>query len=206
MLGVRLITTLIDGIVKTLPRIGSSLVSGLHSALNRARSIKWVSIGINIISGIISGVRRAGGRLITSILSVARNAYNAVKNFFGIESPSKLMRDKIGQMIPAGTALGIKDNEKLVTQAINEMDDKIVEPFDEGTGFVAYDDEPELETETVMDVLKSGSGNVMGANTQPQRDMTVILQLDKMQLAKTIYKLNNEETQRVGATLIGGLV
>ena len=36
------------------------------------------------------------------------------------------------------------------------------------------------------------------------RDLTVILELDKMQLGRAVYRLNEEETQRVGLKLAGG--
>jgi hypothetical protein len=32
----------------------------------------------------------------------------------------------------------------------------------------------------------------------------VILELDRMQLARAVYQLNNQETQRVGMRLAGG--
>ena len=36
------------------------------------------------------------------------------------------------------------------------------------------------------------------------RDLTVILELDREALARAVYRLNGEETQRVGARLTGG--
>jgi hypothetical protein len=42
----------------------------------------------------------------------------------------------------------------------------------------------------------------------PQRErpqnLTVVLELDRMELARAIYRLNGQETQRVGAKLAGG--
>jgi hypothetical protein len=45
---------------------------------------------------------------------------------------------------------------------------------------------------------------VNGQNSTSLRDLTVILELDRMQLGKAVYRLNNEETQRVGVNLAGG--
>jgi hypothetical protein len=39
---------------------------------------------------------------------------------------------------------------------------------------------------------------------QQAKQLTVILELDRMQLGKAVYMLNNEETQRVGVRLAGG--
>ena len=38
----------------------------------------------------------------------------------------------------------------------------------------------------------------------PTGDLTVVLELDRTELARTVYRLNHEETQRVGARLAGG--
>lgn len=204
--GVRLVASLVRGIVSNMPKVGTSIMNGLHSALNRARSVNWLSVGLNIVSGIIQGVANKAKELAGKVRSILKNAYEAGKKALGINSPSKVFEKGIGYSIPEGTALGVEKKKKLALDAVRDMENMLVEP-NVSDDFVAYDeDEPEFETETMMDVLRSGNNNVVGVNTQPQRDITVILQLDKMQLAKTIYKLNKEETQRVGATLIGGLV
>lgn len=44
-----------------------------------------------------------------------------IKDFFGINSPSKLMRDEIGRYIPAGIAVGIEGNLQPVTDAMDKL-------------------------------------------------------------------------------------
>jgi phage-related protein len=41
-------------------------------------------------------------------------------------------------------------------------------------------------------------------NQQQSKNLTVILELDRVQVGRMIYNLNNEETQRVGVRLDGG--
>jgi phage-related protein len=41
-------------------------------------------------------------------------------------------------------------------------------------------------------------------NQQQAKNLTVILELDRVQVGRMIYNLNNEETQRVGVRLDGG--
>lgn len=42
---------------------------------------------------------------------------------------------------------------------------------------------------------------------QPEqpREVTVVLELDRQQLARAVYRLNDEESRRVGARLMGGV-
>jgi hypothetical protein len=67
----------------------------------------------------------------------------------------------------------------------------------------------DIVTGTSIPGARSTLQNVMGLPIiQPtaSRNLTVILELDRMQLGKAVYKLNNEETQRVGVKLAGGFV
>ena len=42
------------------------------------------------------------------------------------------------------------------------------------------------------------------SSQQQSKNLTVILELDRVQVGRMIYNLNNEETQRVGVRLDGG--
>ena len=48
-------------------------------------------------------------------------ALAAAKDALGIASPSRLMRDQVGQWIPAGIAAGIEQSSGMVTDAMTEM-------------------------------------------------------------------------------------
>lgn len=50
-----------------------------------------------------------------------RSFIEGLKEFFGINSPSKLMRDEIGRYIPAGIAVGIEGNLQPITDAMDKL-------------------------------------------------------------------------------------
>lgn len=56
----------------------------------------------------------------------------------------------------------------------------------------------------ITSAVHGASGQEVVIPRNQSRDMTVILELERQQLAKTVYKLNNEETQRVGVRLSRG--
>lgn len=73
-----------------------------------------VSVGRNMIDGLIEGVKSAAGRLASAALDAVKGAVNAAKDFLGINSPSTLMRDEIGKMMGAGIGEGLLASTKTV--------------------------------------------------------------------------------------------
>lgn len=103
------IITALPELIKAAPQIVLAIINGMVTALPKLfTDINWASLGKGFIDGIISGVKQAIPNLINSVTSAAKNAWQAVKNFFGIASPSKLMRDSVGKMIPQGIAVGVE--------------------------------------------------------------------------------------------------
>lgn len=103
------IITALPELIKAAPQIVLAIINGMVTALPKLfTDINWASLGKGFIDGIISGVKQAIPNLINSVTSAANDAWQAVKNFFGIASPSKLMRDSVGKMIPQGIAVGVE--------------------------------------------------------------------------------------------------
>ena len=100
--------------------------------LNGIRSLpgQMVSIGSNIIHGIISGILGAAGSLFSTMKNIASNALNAAKSALGIHSPSTVFRDMVGKMIPAGVTVGIEANAGKTIQAIKDYAKDLVTTID----------------------------------------------------------------------------
>ena len=100
--------------------------------LNGIRSLpgQMVSIGSNIIHGIISGIMGAAGSLFNTMRNIASNALNAAKSALGIHSPSTVFRDMVGKMIPAGVTVGIEANAGKTIKAIKDYAKDLVTTID----------------------------------------------------------------------------
>lgn len=125
--GMELVVNIARGLIQAIPTVLSSIGSIISQAASAFMSFDWWSIGSNIISGIVSGIWSLAGAIGDALMSIARNAWGAIKSFFGISSPSKLMRDTIGRYIPEGMAEGIEENAKYVTDAMESMANEAVE-------------------------------------------------------------------------------
>ena len=79
----------------------------------------WLGIGIDIIKGICNGLTSAGNIIWEAIKSVGNSMIDGIKNFFGISSPSKVMRDEVGKYLAEGVGVGFSSGMKDVTKDIS---------------------------------------------------------------------------------------
>jgi len=91
--------------------------------------VDWMSLGSNIIDGIINGLTAGIGWLKEKAEEVAESALNAAKDFLGIESPSKVFRDEVGKMIPAGLSIGIDRGAEEAIDSARRLSEDIFKPF-----------------------------------------------------------------------------
>lgn len=115
----------------TLANIGRTAVSGLGNAIsaginwvkgaagnivnaivNTIKSIpgKMLSIGKDIVRGLWNGISDMTGWVIDKIQGFGESVLGGIKDFFGIKSPSRLMRDEVGKYMAQGVGVGFEKN------------------------------------------------------------------------------------------------
>ncbi|MGW1892149.1 phage tail tape measure protein [Streptomyces sp. NPDC002004] len=110
-------------ITSTVGKIATSIKNGLHNAWNAVKNIgsTFLSIGKNIVMGIIHGVEHAGGALFSSLKNLAGNALKSAKSFLHINSPSLLFADHVGRGISEGIAKGVDDHAHLAHTSVRNV-------------------------------------------------------------------------------------
>ena len=88
------------------------------------------SIGDNMVQGIWNGINGATKWIKDKISDWVGNVTDFLKKLFGIESPSKLMRDEVGVYIARGIGVGFSDEMQNVNK---EIEGAIPKEFDIGT-------------------------------------------------------------------------
>ena len=90
---------------------------GKQAAQNMFNSVKnglsklpstMLSIGKNIVKGLWNGISGAANWLYRKVSSFVGNIVGTIKDALGINSPSTVMRDKIGKWLPPGIGEGFK--------------------------------------------------------------------------------------------------
>ena len=121
--GISLIGQLVAGLIQAIPQVIAAIPQIISGIVDTFLSYDWLSIGGNIIQGIANGIASGVGVIIDAAKSAASAALNAAKEFLGIASPSKVMRDQVGQFIPAGIAEGISRNLAPLRSAMQQATD-----------------------------------------------------------------------------------
>lgn len=116
--GFDMIVNLIKGIGNALPDIIAAAGEIAGMLWDTILETDWLQLGKDIISGLINGIGAMAGALWDAAVNIARSALDAIKSFFGIASPSKLMRDEVGKFIPLGIAAGIERNTRPISKAM----------------------------------------------------------------------------------------
>lgn len=121
----------LSGAISAVGSFASSMASGalragqqfLSNLVNTLASIpgRMVSIGSQIVQGIINGITGSIGQVGSAILGGVKDAIADVKNMLGIHSPSRLFRDQIGRNIGLGLAQGISNSQAAVMSSMNGM-------------------------------------------------------------------------------------
>lgn len=117
-----LILELATGLIKALPEIIKvipQIILGTFKGFkDNLKNVDWGQLGKDVLNGIVSGLTKFG----STIKDAAKKIYNEIKNkivsFFKIGSPSKVMRDDVGQWITRGIGVGI---EKGIPQTIRDV-------------------------------------------------------------------------------------
>ena len=119
--GVQLLVALANGFIASVPRLIGAIPGMIGQIMHGFLSVNWGSVGLNIITGIATGIAGAAGRLVTAAVNAATNALNWVKRKLGIHSPSRVFRDQVGEMIGEGMAVGIDESASKVRKAAGRL-------------------------------------------------------------------------------------
>ena len=105
--GVKIIVALAKGLAKAIPQLVGAIPQIVKAIWNAFTSVNWGEIGSNILKGIGTGIKGAITGMVQVGIEACKTLKDSVKEFFGIHSPSHVMRDEVGKMLTAGIGVGI---------------------------------------------------------------------------------------------------
>ena len=124
------------GVMNAVNGIRNSVTNGFNNVMNTVRRLPsriwsalsklWndgISLGKNLIKGLINGIGSMAGTLWNAAQNIAKSAVNAIKGFFGIKSPSTVMRG-FGHNIGEGLVLGLNDENRDVSNAMKSLSEQ----------------------------------------------------------------------------------
>lgn len=111
----------IPALVRQLPKIITAIAEGIISLMAGI-----MDIGFRIVQGIWEGISNSAKWLLGKVKEWCGSILDGIKAFFGIHSPSRVMKDQVGKMLVWGIANGISANSKETKAAIIELSTKML--------------------------------------------------------------------------------
>lgn len=125
--GIEMLGKIAAGIISAIPQIVSAAGQAIQTFWNEIKNTDWISLGGDIISGVINGLKAGLGRIASAAKEVANEALNAAKNFLGIHSPSKVFKEEVGKNIALGIGDGIRQNKDYAKKSAEEISKSILD-------------------------------------------------------------------------------
>lgn len=118
----------IKGAIGSVKSAAKSVFNAIWNGLKSLPS-KVVSIGKDLVRGIWNGIGDMTGWIIDKIGGFADSVVDSICSFFGIASPSVLMKKLVGKNIAAGIGIGIEDNEDLALNPLRQLEKEMTSSF-----------------------------------------------------------------------------
>lgn len=180
--GITIIAKLAAGLIRAIPNLVGQIPAIISAIVNAFTSQNWGSIGINIISGIASGLRSAAHMLWDAVKGVLGGFKENVLAFFGIHSPSR-WGAYVGEMIDTGIANGLIGKTTLVSNAAAELQKSVKKPIG-----------------TSMDLAISGKSSTESQNSTIAEKLEALLEYLKTTSRRgdgsIVINLNDREVAR----------
>lgn len=121
-LGSQVINFIVRGVQSLVSAIPNALKAIGSRAMSAFKGINWGSVGMGIVKGIAAGISGGASAIVNAARNAATNALKKAKEFLGIHSPSRVFRDEVGIMIPAGIGAGF---ERGIPSLVKDMEEGI---------------------------------------------------------------------------------
>ncbi len=145
-----MVTVIIEGVKEVWPKfkewlgeLGENLKESfgemIENVVEKFKDLpeRFKEVGTDTIKGLWEGIQDMTSWIVEKIQGFGDTVLGGIKDFFGIASPSKIMRDEVGKWIPEGIAIGIDKNAKSVLQSMKDLTTKSIAVAREGMNDVS---------------------------------------------------------------------
>ena len=175
--GIELVGKLVAGLIQAIPKVAEGVQKIIQRIKDKFADIDWGEVGRSIIDGIKNGITGAAGSIAEAVGGLGKGLLGRAKKALKISSPSKVFRDEVGAMIPAGMAEGIEDGAPEVESSM----DKLLRGF---TADVDYN------LPSLSDYAQDLGASI---NASANTEITVPVILDGREIARATAWYTNEQ-------------
>ena len=154
--GVDIIGGLIKGLISAIPEIVAMLPQIILAIVNGLAELggSLLEAGKEIVRGILDGITSMGTWLKNQITTFCTGVLDGFLSFFGIHSPSRLMRDRVGVPIIQGVALGMRKGLPEVRETAGQIGSAIEEEISKVNGEIARMEQEEIDRQAAEELAE----------------------------------------------------
>lgn len=164
-----------------------------------------VGAGKNVVDGLVRGIGGARDAVVNKVTEIAKGALDAIKNFFGIKSPSRVMAG-MGTYMMQGLQNGIEGMRSAVVGTANSVSEAVADGFTTdvpdmnmpGSAAAAYYNTYGPTTPGTADAMASRAATAVAAANGANGGADGTIQIN---FHGPVYMRDEEEINDVGAQL-----
>lgn len=124
--------------------------------------------------------------------------FGAIKSFFGIESPSRVMADEVGKYMAQGIGVGFG---KTIPSVISAMEEKLSGVTDAFQTELNFGDIPQIKGNQIISENQYVTRNYTNTIETIRQPQAVELVLDGTRLARALIQPLDNEYNRLGVKI-----
>lgn len=170
-LGATMIGKLILGIGSLFSNLRQEVWKIIPLVVNELKELpgKMKDIGGDLIKGLWNGIKDMGSWIKDKIGGFCSGVVDNIKGFFGIHSPSRVMRDQVGTYLAQGIGVGFEDEMSDVTKQMQQAmpsTDAFAQSYDFGSVSAA---------QASSSVYRGSQSDIVSAITEALKGVQVVL-------------------------------
>ena len=138
---------------------------------------KFKEVGSNIVTGIWNGISSGWDWLVDKVKSLADSLFQGAKDALGINSPSKVFAQEVGQWIPPGIGVGMEkampDLQKQVDSEMEELANRMQTAVAIETGGITVRTKAKAEHDADTDYPKGGGDTYIDQHIEQENNYHV---------------------------------
>jgi phage-related protein len=127
--GKQILRSLISGITSMVSTLKTKIVEVSNQIKDKFAELpsRIIDVGKDLVRGLWNGINDMTSWVISKIQGFGDSVLSGIRDFFGINSPSKLFEDEVGKYLAQGIGVGFADEMRDVS---SEMQDALPTSFD----------------------------------------------------------------------------
>lgn len=155
-LGKSIITFVSNGIKSAgafIQQAAQNIIETFRTSIKQLPKL-LVNVGKQVVQGLLNGIKSMGTWLKNQITTFCTGVLDGFLSFFGIHSPSRLMRDRVGVPIIQGVALGMRKGLPEVRETAGQIGSAIEDEISKVNGEIARMEQEETDRQAAEELAE----------------------------------------------------